>query len=179
MEFSYRDFSESKANVFFGYWQKGDHLNIAVYERLKEKLKDIIENVKCVDNVVHVRRGDFLQENMLSREYYSKVADCASLPVAHYYFISKNKEDEVVLDGFKYKHSYVSSDGVIKDFSLIWSANTVICSNSTFCYWAAALGESKNVVVPSHLTLDREFLFPFFGKSVSVVPAAFEMAHKR
>ena len=55
------------------------------------------------------------------------------------------------------KISILKSDSIKNDFNIIRSSNLAILSNSTFCWWASFLSNSKKeFLVPSNFSLNEK-----------------------
>lgn len=119
--------------------------------------------------VVHIRLGDFLEykpEELLSPDYYSK--KLALVPKEYpIRIVTEASSDELMKFGFG---AILNNDRVcisnnsemLTDFKDIASAEIVICSNSTFCFWAAFLGhrlkQKKNVyLAPALIKFETVF----------------------
>ena len=51
-----------------------------------------------------------------------------------------------------------STRSSFEDFQLMVSSNILICSNSTFCIWAALLGNHNTVFIPKEALIHFVFL---------------------
>jgi hypothetical protein len=135
-------------NFYDGYWQ-----DIFFANFLKDKIffkSDILKKKINEDYyVIHLRRGDFKRSKthlVLTDEYYLKFVDV--FKDKKIYIISEEEEDainlkkEIKLDIEYYKCSDLEA------FSIIYNATGGIASNSTFCWWAIFLSESRNWLMP-------------------------------
>ncbi len=151
--------------ILIGYWQEGEHLNEVTFSAVKSKLEYFFsqstkENETAFSEseiVVHYRGGDFPPEWRLSEDYYRLALGCLDLKpviITNDMDASKNLFPD---------YSRIIKGDVAQDFRRLYYAKNLVMSNSTFCYWAAALGQSTRIVLPSKLNLSRDFSFPFFG----------------
>ena len=77
--------------------------------------------------------------------------------------------------GFEYQESVNLS--LEEDFLILFSADKLVCSNSTLCFWAAALGKSSKSVIPSHLIFrnkKEKNTLKFFDKDIVIIPASYD-----
>ena len=135
-------------NFYDGYWQ-----DIFFANFLKDKIffkSNILKKIINEDYyVIHLRRGDFKRSKVhivLSDEYYLKFVEV--FKDKKIYIISEEEEDAINLKK-KIKldlEYYKCSD--LEAFSIIYNAMGGIASNSTFCWWAIFLSESRNWLMP-------------------------------
>jgi hypothetical protein len=135
-------------NFYDGYWQ-----DIFFANFLKDKSffkSDILEKKINEDYyVIHLRRGDFKNSEahiVLSDEYYLKFTEI--FKDKKIYIISEDEGDALNLKkktkiNLEY---YKCSD--LEAFSIIYNSSGGIASNSTFCWWAIFLSESRNWLMP-------------------------------
>jgi hypothetical protein len=135
-------------NFYDGYWQD---IFFANYLKDKNFFKSDILKKKINEDyyVIHLRRGDFRISKahiVLSDEYYLKFVEV--FKDKKIYIISEEEEDAINLKN-KIKldiEYYKCSD--LEAFSIIYNAMGGIASNSTFCWWAIFLSESRNWLMP-------------------------------
>jgi hypothetical protein len=135
-------------NFYDGYWQD---IFFANFLKDKTLFKSNILEKKINEDyyVIHLRRGDFKSSKVhivLSDEYYLKFVEI--FKDKKIYIISEEEEDAI---NFKKKikldiEYYKCSD--LEAFSIIYNAIGGIASNSTFCWWAIFLSESRNWLMP-------------------------------
>ncbi len=177
MEFDKEKLKASRwgERVLLGYWQYGIHLNGQVYEKLRERILKI-DGYKIARYrlVAHCRRGDFQPFERITNDYYF-----ASFSRTKSYGRAIWLSDEPwVAKEFNRIEKFLvecpNNPSVISDFLTIFFADVVICSNSTFCYWAAVLGEASSLFVPARLNVDKMWDRSVFGKKVIVMNCLFE-----
>jgi hypothetical protein len=135
-------------NFYDGYWQD---IFFANFLRDKTFFKSDILKRKIKEDyyVIHLRRGDFKNSKAhiaLSDDYYLKFIQV--FKDKKIYIISEEEEDAINLKK-KIKldiEYYKCSD--LEAFSIIHNAFGGIASNSTFCWWAIFLSESRNWLMP-------------------------------
>lgn len=166
----------SSSKNFIGYWQEGPHLNSEVFDQLKSKImeyfneKDSQINKICENRVIcHYRAGDFPRGWMLTKSYYDEAL--SYFPNSSALIVTNDvaSAKEVGFDGLD-----IISSSFDDDLLVLFKANILVCSNSTLCYWAAALGNSLQIIVPSHLNKNRLYTLKFFDKEISVVPVVYD-----
>ena len=135
-------------NFYDGYWQ-----NIFFANFLKDKnffKSDILKKKINEDYyVIHLRRGDFRSSKahiVLSDEYYLKFVEV--FKDKKIYIISEEEEDAFnLIKKIKLDIEYYKCND-LEAFSIIYNAAGGIASNSTFCWWAIFLSESRNWLMP-------------------------------
>ena len=57
-----------------------------------------------------------------------------------------------------HKFDIITTNSEIEDMMVMSKYNTIICSNSTFSWWASILGDipNKTIIVPPKWLLDRD-----------------------
>ena len=92
--------------------------------------------------IFHVRGGDYQDQSwQIDAKYYSRAATICSNPLVVTDDIPYSRR---LLKGIKYI-DIVSTD---KDFSTLYHSKKLVCSNSTYCWWAAFLGNHEHVYSP-------------------------------
>ena len=144
----------SKKRIF-GYWQ-----TISSAEKIFQYLNNLVQGEIKKEIALHVRRGDYLlpQHSMhgaLDGSYYMKAVQAA---------IAEGGQRNIVI--FTDSLKIVQAEEWCKSLSLVFNVtfseltspwetmlemarySTIICSNSTFSWWAAYIGLAKNVILP-------------------------------
>ena len=145
-------------------------------ETFSDTYKDLESSVDFINDIaVHIRRGDYIEHSdsigLLSSAYFenaiSAMGSSGKVVVFSDNVVSKSffSRDYEVIDT-----SGFLSESPFESLEFMSRFRNITLSNSTFSWWAAALGrQPKNVVAPSpwFLNLDQpEFLFPENWKSV-------------
>ena len=100
--------------------------------------------------IVHIRREDYLDaDSALSVKYYDSI-------LSEYYrgeslfLIGKGLQDDGLADYLRDVWGAVTpgTEKDIDDFLFMKKFNTIICSNSTFAWWASFLSHASRIFVP-------------------------------
>lgn len=145
--------------VYDGYWQNSKYIiNQELF--IKSLFNFKLETKNKNNIVIHVRRGDLATSlsknlyNILDINYYENAIDKIKS-----YGVSINEvticSDDISWCIENIKHisnvdiiSYSNSTSMNEDFFTMYKANYLICSNSTFSWWAGFIGESKKMIIP-------------------------------
>lgn len=119
---------------------------------------------------VHIRRGDIGKSKrlgLLERDSLNNIIDMVAtkykLPIVVY--TNDRRWCENNLDcKFSFANYELDSDPVINDFLGLCGSEILICSNSTFSYTAALLGEHEQIFVPE----------PFFNDEPIFIPSSWQ-----
>ncbi|TVZ38654.1 hypothetical protein P886_3028 [Alteromonadaceae bacterium 2753L.S.0a.02] len=147
---------------YFGYWQKGIHLNDDTFALLSRKISSFVDKwsvgkkVKKCSHLVHVRHGDFPEsERLTSTNFYRDVFKILGLSSATLIAAPGTELDNQRVFGANVSISYDRGGSALDDFVSLYYAKLIIVSNSTYCYWAANLGLAETIVYPSMLGRGR------------------------
>ncbi len=146
-----------------------------------EKLNELFSALKLVpfylykehnkicneDVIIHIRGGDFLKIkhlNICDSYYYKKAIEYAlKKGFSTFKVISEDQKygKKIIKDMKKYfidlKISMLKSNSIKNDFNIIRSSNLAILSNSTFCWWASFLSNSKKeFLVPANFSINEK-----------------------
>jgi hypothetical protein len=101
------------------------------------------------DVAVHIRRGDYLQfaniHLVCGTDYFTY--NISKFPDSKINIFTDSLEQvrEEFGDGLRIVHS----DSELKDLTIMSQHDNIICSNSSFSWWASLLGKKKNkIIVP-------------------------------
>ena len=150
------DLTFLNTQIVSGYWQTNDHITDELIALLRSHF-NISKKAFGTQSLVavHLRRGDYLRypyKNIYAIppvEFYNKSLEYISVrwtPV-----ISKVKifSDDIgsvengLLKILNYTTDSVGSD-ILTDFRNLSEAKFVICSNSTFCWWARRISHHQH-----------------------------------
>ena len=144
-----------------GYFQSLKYFK-DYFEEFKNKLdlprvkKDFIEK----NNVAfHIRRGDYLLyptiHYVCDTNYFKNMFEEFSNYQINVFTDSPN----YVLDEFKdFKFNLIQTSSELNDLTLMSQHDNMVCSNSSFSWWASVLGKQKDkVIVPNRWFNDRDF----------------------
>jgi hypothetical protein len=109
--------------------------------------------------VIHLRLGDYWSADVASVIHPTWHRACLSKlgyrPQRHkLYIVCENPNDEFVRHYAQFRPEFVSGTPE-SDFAFIASCGNIICSNSSFCWWAAFLGNPKRVMTFGPLWMRR------------------------
>lgn len=124
---------------FNGYFQK-----TSWFVPRREKIESFAKPHPVIRNktdvVMHLRLGDFKQcKIVIHPSWYQGILDMefSSGQGSRRLYIVTNEPDPLYLDHFKKYNPFVVCTNLAHDWDFIRKFETVICSNSTFCWWAA------------------------------------------
>ena len=149
--FHYFEIPFYKGSVYFdGYFQ-----TLKYFENVKDEFKQtlelpVIDSNKISSDMVamHIRRGDYLKfadiHYICNTKYFELFFESFLNKEVHVYTDSP----EYVLNEFKsYDFKIINCDDLTA-LSMIGKYKNVICSNSSFSWWATFLGQCENIYVP-------------------------------
>jgi hypothetical protein len=148
----------------FGYWQ-----NISLANEIRDRLSELLKSPPIDGIALHIRRGDYLSKQhslhgALDGRYYLKALEKLNQKRSIQKVVIFTDSPEIVKQEEWIQllnYSKVSFSNSIDPWeTLIEMArySAIICSNSTFSWWAAFIGESKEVFMPDRWFKDT--LFP-------------------
>lgn len=115
---------------------------------------DALQNLKVPDDqwVIHVRHGDYLDGgHNLPFDYYRKVIKQIPAGARIVFVGDADKEFLRVLCALRAKDSHIGTglpEDSISDFAFIRAHKNIVCSNSTFSWWASFLSDAEQVYIP-------------------------------
>lgn len=158
------------ANVCFsGYFQQSNRY-LPNRSIIRSWLKSQYLTQETNDIVAHIRADDYGRAHRIHPDWYKKILDSESYENLH---LVMSPIDHEYITALKDYNPIVHSGSVKDDFELIASHKKIICSNSTFCWWAAFIGNPEKVFtfkpwlpipevnltdLPNSVTLDGYFL---------------------
>lgn len=141
---------DGKGLYLHGYFQ-----NFRFYmpyrEKLKKWLSTDIPNHKVNDRdwILHIRREDYLAaKSQLGLDYYDSILHENRSRDDKVTIVGKDLEPWVI-EHFKSKYgAFHYSKSSIEEFCMIRSHSNIICSNSTYSWWASFLSDAMKIYVP-------------------------------
>ncbi|HTK18629.1 MAG TPA: alpha-1,2-fucosyltransferase [Mucilaginibacter sp.] len=105
---------------------------------------------------VHVRRGDYIDNNLvLPVSYYHKAINSIEHPDNYYIFVSD--DSNFVKKEFAYiSNKYVSENDEITDLQFLTHADICILSNSSFSWWGAWLNRKNATIIAPQYWLGND-----------------------
>jgi len=150
-------YKKPEGTYYNGYWQSEKYFNVPL---IREDFKNWLRSVhwsRFDRAFIHVRRGDYLNRGtkefhgMLSAEYYQAAIDRIKTRVPGIRFdVFTDDPDMREFMGYP----VVSTGDPHLDLHTMAKYDHAILANSTFGWWAAWLGEAKNVVAPKQWFAD-------------------------
>lgn len=156
------DWSLYRLQGYFQHRSWFDRSLASVLASLEATTRESRASIPSFDLCVHLRRGEYLSHGWeLSFDYYLR---CLEVMSTRFSNVVVTSDDELAAITFAH---YLKSNGhdartptqvessngdsfqrqrdpVLYDFCLMANAKNVIMSNSSFCWWATALGDSVN-----------------------------------
>lgn len=152
--------------LYDGYWQnekyfetcKKEIRNLFIFKNIDEKNKDLAMTISSENSVsVHVRRGDYLGlaslEGICTEDYYKKAVNIIISRIEKPVFYIFSNEPEWAESHFEdygvryFVINYNQGTDSYKDMYLMTQCRHHILANSSFSWWGAWLGQSKNPIV--------------------------------
>lgn len=143
---------QKKHYILNGYFQNPDYYNpfVDVIKRFF-LLEPVERNIK--DIVMSLRLGEMsYYNNIIHPQWYLDILEKESFENLH---IVGAQIDEPYLEYFKKYNPIVVPNDHYKDFHYIRKFETVICSNSTYAWWACFLGEARKIYMFKRWTISE------------------------
>jgi hypothetical protein len=152
------------AVMFAGYFQQSIRYN-PHRGRIKGffKLPEFEKNTK--DIVMHVRCDDYGLGHRIHPQWYIDILKQESFDKL---YIVMSPLEQHYLDYFKDFNPIIVSEDAKSDFFFISSFDRIICSNSTFAWWAAFLGNPSKAYVFKKWLPSRQINLIHFDNSLPV-----------
>lgn|GEM_PF-2463440 len=130
--------------ILKGYFECSD-----LYNKEREKIKSffILDNEAINENdiVINIRLGDFAKGGfILDPQWYLNILEKESFD--RLYIVGAHKNEPYLKAFSRYDPVIIPPDPVT-DFHTIRRFKKIICSNSTFCWWAAFLSEATTIYI--------------------------------
>jgi hypothetical protein len=148
---------DNRKLVYRGYWQ-----NVEVASFIKEYVSNyfqISKSNKIARIALHVRRGDYLQggnpnfHGVLAGEYYVTAVETIRKELGDLPILVFTDSLEIVSKELWVKNltnlSFAKNADDLEDFTEIAKSQAIVCSNSTFSWWAAYVSDASNIILPS------------------------------
>lgn len=158
---------------FLGYYQNGEHLNTETYKKLSALVQNSFGNcILSTDTVgaIHARRGDFAGLENISFERQIQLLSDLIEGEGRVLIISDDSVamraelvDQVAYSSFDIS---VVSGAPETDFGMLLQTPAIICSPSSFCYWAFVLGKAEFGAVPRRLSNGQTNTWPYIKNVV-------------
>lgn len=132
--------------------------------------------------VVHYRAGDMPPHKRLTFGYYRRAIERIAPLHDEIHWITNDERSlkrNLGQTAAGVRHRMRRSSAAIEDFILLTRAESIICSNSTFCYWAAILGDAERLILPEMARENVPMDLLMFDKSAEFAACEFETASAR
>lgn len=158
--FNYDEFPFYEGSVaIHGYFQSIKYFK-EVKDEFIEKLNlyEINTNLNLDNSIMfHIRRGDYMRfpiHYVCDTDYFKKLFDQYKNYEIHVFTDSPTH----VLEEFKNENfKLINTKSELTDLILMSKYKRMVCSNSSFAWWSAHLGDKKElIVVPDKWILDRD-----------------------
>lgn len=158
-EFNYSELPYYSDNVALnGYFQ-----SLKYFEEYQKDFVDMLNipkaNLEKPDSkkvAFHIRRGDYLLypdiHYACKTDYFDR---CFELFKDFDIDVFTDSPNYVLGEFIHQKFNLIQTDSELKDLTLMSRYNNIVCSNSTFSWWASFLGDAdKKIIVPSKWFMD-------------------------
>lgn len=135
-----------------GYFQ-----SLKYFQSVKDEFVSLLnlpdvstKNLKNDNVAVHIRRGDYLNYPEIHHVCKTKYFEDQLLQFKGYQINVFTDSIDYVLNEFRdCNFNVIKSNSELIDLTLMSKHKNIICSNSSFSWWASFLGEPKNkIIVP-------------------------------
>lgn len=135
-----------------GYFQ-----SLKYFQSVKDEFVSLLDlpdvstkNLKNDNVAVHIRRGDYLNYPEIHHVCKTKYFEDQLLQFKGYQINVFTDSIDYVLNEFRDSNfNIIKSNSELIDLTLMSKHKNIICSNSSFSWWASFLGEPKNkIIVP-------------------------------
>jgi hypothetical protein len=137
-----------------GYFQ-----SFKYFEHYKDEFLNLLEwpdvpvGWLASENVAfHIRRGDYIQHGhvhfICDKKYFSKQFEEFSDPV-HQMNVFTDDPDAVQVEFQGHNFNIIQTNSELEDLRLMSLHDSIVCSNSSFSWWASLIGKQKEkIIVP-------------------------------
>lgn len=130
---------------FDGFFQKADWFYSRRADIMKFAHPAPVPYVNTEDIVMHVRLGDYkAMDWVIHPSWYLEVLKNERFHRLH---IVTDELDGDYLSHFRRYDPVIVSSGKNSDWTYLRSFDRVVCSNSTFCWWALFFGSASRIIV--------------------------------
>jgi hypothetical protein len=128
---------------FNGFFQQSKRY-IPYRDQIKSWLVKPYKTTNFKDIVIHLRADDYGKAHRIHPRWFTDILDKETFEKV--YIVMNPIEPEYLTYFDRHEYQFQVISGTVKhDFEFIASFNKIICSNSTFCWWAAFLGNPECV----------------------------------
>lgn len=156
------------------YKLRGWFQNAGWYVKNKVKVRDFFKlppvQVNDQDLVMHVRLGDYRYcwgtSRVIAPEWYAGILKTETFK--RLYIVTESPDECYIRNLRSFEPVVLSGRSLMDDFHFLRSFKRVICSNSTFAWWAAFLGQAEKTYVFRRWVGQPEVKLTRFAGSIEV-----------
>ncbi len=165
------------------YYAAGEFMTERVIRRMRRIIRHRLAAVEFyasaprLSAVVHYRAGDMPPRKRLRFGFYRRSIGRIAPPLDEIHWATNDERGLLETLGEPaggVRHSIARTASATEDFILLMRAKTVICSNSTFCYWAAILGDSERLIFPERARANVPMDLLMFDKAAELEACEYE-----
>lgn len=165
------------------YYAAGDFMTERVIRRMRRIIRDRLAAVQFyadaprLSAVVHYRAGDMPPHKRLAFGFYRRSIEKIAHVHDEIHWATNDERGLMRTLGESaggVRHRVAPAASATEDFILLMRAKTVICSNSTFCYWAAILGDSERLILPERARANVPMDLLTFDKAAELEACEYE-----
>ena len=175
---------ESKKDMrIASYTVTGEFMTERTIRRMRQIIRERLAAVDCgasappLSAVVHYRAGDMPPHKRLRFGFYRRAIERIA-PLHDEIHWATNDEDNLLKtlgdSPVGVRHIIAPSASATRDFILMMRAKTLVCSNSTFCYWAAILGDAERLILPERARANVPMDLLMFDKAAELEACEYE-----
>jgi hypothetical protein len=134
----------------------------SVRTKYREQFETVLKNLPATSTyiAIHVRRTDYVHENLLlpSGYYHNAIKNIHN--EANFYILVSDDPDFTEQEFSYLKNKYVSRNSAIIDLQFLMAAEKCILSNSSFSWWGAYLNYKNASVIAPKFWSGKEHEYP-------------------
>ena len=169
------------------YYAAGEFMTERVIRRMRRIIRDRLAAVEYYADaprlpaIVHYRAGDMPPHKRLAFGFYRRSIEKIAHLHDEIHWITNDERSLASALGQSaggVRHRAARSNTATEDFILLMRAGSIVCSNSTFCYWAAILGDSERLIFPEMARANVPMDLLMFDKAAELAACEFETETK-
>lgn len=165
------------------YTVTGEFMTERTIRRMRQIIRERLASIKPREDaprpsaVVHYRAGDMPPHKRLRFGFYRRAIERIAPLHDEIHWTTNDGRGLMETLGEStggVRHRVAESASATQDFILMMRAKTLVCSNSTFCYWAAILGDAERLIFPERARANVPMDLLMFDKAAEVEACEFE-----
>lgn len=165
------------------YTVTGEFMTERTIRRMRQIIRERLAAVDCgadapsLSAVVHYRAGDMPPHKRLRFGFYRRAIERIAPLHDEIHWATNDERNLMKTLGDSpggVRHIIAPSASATQDFILMMRAKTLVCSNSTFCYWAAILGDAERLILPERARANVPMDFLTFDKAAEFEACEYE-----